>query len=755
MAITAPFFTTRVGSCVVDHGSPDPRQARSPAKLRADPRCRFKTSYAPGGAGSPPSSPAHGARRPRLDGNREDGDAVGRRREAQLEMELQEAHLEIQQLRNALRASAHALQHASGLLPPEANQDVEAQRQILDDLTRQLMERDSEILVLKRRTGQLDEAAGARRSVALTAMRRWADERGSLLVQEIFVAWKPLQKERHLEKEFQAALEKARLLDADKVARVVQGLFGNSLGAVARAALSSWSSVASLAKGERSRKKLAEERRSRAALRLGAGGDRQLQEVCLAFWRRWHERCQGEKKADEVRVEHLRVARELKKQSVMKTTLAFAGRSDGALSDYTLRMVLRVWLEALLEGRARKRVEVERQRAQAAQERYNEHLHRNFVLLTNQGSKQMLGALFATWLDLLTAGRLERQAERERWLQATFKAWQVLALNDRRGRELDNERARLAELEREHEEQVRKGRNKRNSLMGFLDSVGPEANTTLLLHGSWSAWREHVLEERRERERAAERSEWEQEFNQRREEELTKERGRSLLIAFSVQEKAENDVGNRLLLTVAWSSWFQFVESARRDKELDNRRRIFEDDQRKTLHEAEKIRDEAAQASLRHQDAEKRRKLVFLMSLEDSRGKAQDDMLLQTMFASWQRCWQDSRVDAERVKSELLGQQVTELREALLRISEPSLAPSASAPPASEPPAPPEPPPEPAVAPEAAAPEPPSTPTASPRAGRRRRSMLARCCSCMSTSKVPAKKVVPKSKEDTDGFGCS
>ncbi|CAE8654630.1 unnamed protein product, partial [Polarella glacialis] len=143
----APFFTTRVGASVVSHGPGDPRHARSPEQLRSDPRGRFKDSYASAAKHfqqwlpNTPSSPSGGRR-----GVKEFDDFSAGHTELGLQLELQEARSEIQQLRNALRASASALQHASSLLPPELGFSIEADTQLIQDLTNQVRDKDEQLL---------------------------------------------------------------------------------------------------------------------------------------------------------------------------------------------------------------------------------------------------------------------------------------------------------------------------------------------------------------------------------------------------------------------------------------------------------------------------------------------------------------------------------------------------------------------------------------------------------------------------------
>eukprot|EP00929_Paragymnodinium_shiwhaense_P073644 TRINITY_DN37601_c0_g2_i1.p1 TRINITY_DN37601_c0_g2~~TRINITY_DN37601_c0_g2_i1.p1 ORF type:complete len:1120 (+),score=336.52 TRINITY_DN37601_c0_g2_i1:147-3506(+) len=661
--LAAPFFSTRVGISVVTHGgSPDNRHVRSPWRLRSDTRARFKDSY---GVASP-SARKLGFQSPR-DGEQVDGlQATPLCREAQLELELAEARAEVQQLRFALRASANALHQASALLPPDAEKDILSQRQLMEEMTKELTSKDDEIIQLQKAVSGFEHKAMQSSKSVKVAVDRFIGQVDRVQLQEIWVHWKVALEDRRLAKQFEAKLAEAGKAVSAKVERVVQGLFSSTLSSLARAALEAWLSAAVAAKLKKDHKAKLDRRREAIILRLGKGDKQTLQSVCFHCWNMFHEGCRSAKKEDELRTEHVRVTRELRKSAISRTALALSSKSGGAFDSYAFRIYLQSWRGLVLDTRAKNKVSLEAERAKAAEKRKEECLLAHMKMVMNSDSVQQMSAVFAAWKALRTEAVFQRdhqqKVNRIQDLQALYGAWRVMTVNHRRQRELDNIREEQKQLEENHKQEISRQRAKRAMLldMGHVMSEKNQGQSDkFLLHVCMSAWKEEHGEAVRKAELEQQKADWEAEWQERERRRLEEERVRSVSLAFVLSDKADTAFEKRLLQQTVWSAWMQIVADAQREKELEGAQRLFESERRK-------LQEEALRADSRHHDAHTKRKTVFLMTLNDK----DLTILLQTTFAAWQRCWKDEVLMAKTVTQQAMGKQITELKDALAGLEE-------------------------------------------------------------------------------------
>eukprot|EP00927_Polykrikos_kofoidii_P027391 TRINITY_DN24116_c0_g2_i1.p1 TRINITY_DN24116_c0_g2~~TRINITY_DN24116_c0_g2_i1.p1 ORF type:complete len:1117 (-),score=252.72 TRINITY_DN24116_c0_g2_i1:308-3658(-) len=736
-----------------DYSSAEGR--RSPLHLRHanNPRTRFKDSYGP-----PSKSPS--GRQIKSDSlldlegeacQQGAADAVQLRREARLQRDVEEAQEEIQQLRRALRSSATALQHASALLPPELRRELDAHREILDDLTKEIQQKDSEILRLGRVCSSHEQKLSWTRDVVSCTLSRWMDSQSRLLLHEVWMPWSKAVERLREAKNFQKAMDKCKVLNSRNICVVVQGLFGANKASEARAAMSAWLAVSIAQRAKTKQETSTNMLKRKVLLRWETNDKHSLLLLHWSSWQSFHEGCQHDKRAEQQRWKHVTEARELRLQTLERTLRKMCTTTDRAFLDHLHGMTFKAWRESArlkaIDLRASEKAKLDQQRIQEAEEQRQEGVRRNILLLLGREDaysktrmKLHLGSAFETWRERLMEIKSRRKDERVKLLLLIVGHWRNQAREHRREREIEGLRQQQEALKREHAERLRQTQEKRAAMMFLVTGQG-------VLAVALSAWKEHCAEVARQKREAEQREQWERERKAVEQEAARQQRLRGSAVAFAtLQEKnqeKDNAFADRLIRATVWSAWSEVIAKARRDKTLESAQLIHEEEQRKlkerheeeqskiqkqheedqfnlkkllgeehdkakasfkdelrktkdlheellhkTKSEAEKIKKaheddvrrakkaaeqlelEARRNDERHHDLHLRRKMVFIMSLQEK----DRHLLLQTMMVAWQRCWQDRKADERALRTALEGQEhIRQLRSALESLVRPAL----------------------------------------------------------------------------------
>lgn len=699
----APFFTTRIGASVVTYEPQDPRAKRSQGQIRNDPRARFKDSYAQFakhlnqwlrqfplddggpdiGASQDIEDASHPARRElqrllkrvsdRAGLSDKDADLakveslfVERLKEREVELqhlkyEHHDADAKNAQLRNALRASASALQHAATLMPPDIGIDIQEDEYLtqIQELQRQVVDKDNRILELLKGTNSAQSLAARAEKTLQRALGKWAPSAIPLELQrEAFQAWSSQARtgdvqHRKQEAEFRKRLGKSRAALQSKINGIVGGLAHATVAQEARVALESWRRVTRQARFEKEKKKIKEEQVKKTLITWAGDFPMTAMPAIFFAWRKLLDARKEERKSEEIRREHMRLAKEEKKRSIASVTLALT--ADPHKTDpYTMKVILRAWQQCMIETRAENAVKIERLRAEEREKEHRSQAQRRFAMLISEGNKPLLHGSFKAWHSKVQADKEEEKRQQMeqhlRNLQAIFRSWSTLTSAGKREKELEREKERLQKeqesLLKEVEDVRLRNSKMRGSLLGL--SVQADPNQYVLLGMILASWKDLLMEKRLIESRQEERRKVQQEFEERQEEQRQNLRMRQSMIALSaVDQKMKGQ--REVLLPILWSAWKDLVLEKQRDENIDLTRRLYEEEAKKAQEEAQQLRAEAKNMRQRHLQAEQKRKTIFLMSLE----QRDQTLLLQVAMSAWRECVEDRKKHAAEMQQEM------------------------------------------------------------------------------------------------------
>lgn len=697
----APFFTTRIGASVVTYEPQDPRAKRSQGQIRNDPRARFKDSYAQFakhlnqwlrqfplddggpdiGASQDIEDASHPARRElqrllkrvsdRAGLSDKDTDLakveslfVERLKEREVELqhlkyEHHDADAKNAQLRNALRASASALQHAATLMPPDIGIDIQEDEYLtqIQELQRQVVDKDNRILELLKGTNSAQSLAARAEKTLQRALGKWAPSAIPLELQrQAFQAWSSNARTGHLKKlqaEFKERLGKSRAALQSNINRIVGGFAHATVAQEARVALQSWKRVTRQSRFEREKKKIKEEQVKKTLMKWAGDFPMTAMPAIFFAWRRLLDARREERKSEEMRREHMRLAKEEKKKSIASVTLALRADPD-KMDPYSMKVILRAWQQCMIETRAEKAVKIERLRAEEREKEHRSQAQRRFAMLISEGNKPLLHGSFKAWHSKVQADKEEEKRQQMeqhlRKLQAIFRSWSTLTSAGKREKELEQEKERLQKeqetLLKEVEDVRLRNSKMRGSLLGL--SVQADPNQYVLLGMILASWKDLLMEKRLIESRQEERRKVQQEFEERQEEQRQNLRLRQSMIALSaVDQKMKGE--KEVLLPILWSAWKDLVLEKQRDQNIDLTRRLYEEEAKKAQEEVQQLRAEAKNMRQRHLQAEQKRKTIFLMSLE----QRDQTLLLQVAMSAWRECVEDRKKHAADMQQEM------------------------------------------------------------------------------------------------------
>lgn len=585
--------------------------------FRADPRSTFKDSYL--------NRTAYQSTQKAPKWSQNHGEAFANDAEQRHLLELKEARAEISQLRNALRATASALQHAASLLPIDLGLNLQAHGELLNDFTSQLRSKDEEILDLARRATQSERQAAGQKGALLLAMQRWGANGGQReLIRMPWEAWKGVQKERAEKKRFQEAMSQGRASLQPTVLKVLEGFASKHGMAEARIVFTAWGAVVRDVKHGKEKTVMRQEKVRATLLRWTDGFAVSAQSVCWSAWKMFRASLKHEQDAEASRKEHVRVAKEMKRQAVERAAMTlFAGGSQ------VLHIVLKEWRECALTTRAQKAVLSERQRASQSEERTRLQAVRNFAFLMQKDNHALVALYFAMWHD---NSNLERQAKvdsRRQIQHQLFIAWCAVTGAGRHVRDLEKEKAALQAREVAHHAELEAHRKQREGIMNMADS---KANPLMLMRVVWSSWRESTAEVRREQEREQEKQAWKEQFEAEQRQIHEQERRRAVLGSLAGSSE--------MTMRIVWSAWISMLLLHHHENELDGAHMVFEAQQLKSMNEAEHLKLAVRAAELKHHDLHQKRKALFLASMDD-RDKT---MIIHVTWSAWRECVQDGRI---------------------------------------------------------------------------------------------------------------
>ena len=705
----APFFTTRIGASVVSYEPQDPRAKRGPGQIRNDPRARFKDSYAQFakhlnqwlrqfpldgvgpdiGASQDIEDASHPARRELQRLLKRIGDTAGlsdkdadlakveslfveRLKEREVELqhlkyEHHDADAKNAQLRNALRASASALQHAATLMPPDIGIDIQEDEYLtqIQELQRQVVDKDHRILELLKGTNSAQTLAARAEKTLQRALGKWAPSAIPVELQrQAFQAWSSQARSGDVhhqkqEAEFKKRLGRSRAALQSKIKGIVGGLAHATIAQEARVALEAWRAVTRQGRFDKEKKKIKEEQVRKTLINWACQFPDTAMPAIFFAWRKLLDVRKEERKAEELRREHMRLAKEEKKKSIASVTLALTA-DEKKMGPYKM-VILRAWQQCMIEARAEKAVKVERLRAEEREKERKSQAQRRFAMLISEGNLPLLHGSFRAWHFKVEAEKEEekrqKMEQRLSYLQAVFRSWSTLASAGKREKELENEKERLQKeqegLLREVEDTRRQFSKMRSGLLGMSAQADSDQHSSNLLRQVLGSWRDLLMERRLLESRQEERRKVEQELEERQQKERESLRVRQSMIALSAvsqQMKGEKEV----LLPILWSAWRELVQEKQRDENMDITRRLYEEEAKKAQQEAQNLKTEASNMRQRHLHAQQKRQAVFLMSLE-SRDQT---LLLQVAMSAWRECIEDRRKHAvEEMRNKLEGLQ--------------------------------------------------------------------------------------------------
>lgn len=693
----------------MSHEPQDPRAKRGPAQIRNDPRARFKDSYAQfakhlnqwlrqfplDGTNGPDlcasediEDASHPARRElqrllkrisdRAGLSDKDADIVKvetifierlKEREVELQRlkyEHHDADAKNTQLRNALRASASALQHAATLMPPDIGIDIQEDEYLnqIQELQRQVVDKDNRILELLKGTTNAQSLAARAEKTLQRALGKWAPSAIPVELQrEAFQAWSAHTRsgevrQRKQEAEFQKRLGRSSAALQSKINGIVGGLAHATIAQEARVALESWRRITKQGRFEKEKKKLKEEQVRKTVMQWASDFPKTAMPAIFFAWRRLIDSRHEEKKAEEMRREHMRLAKEEKRQRIASAALALTA-DPKKMDPYAMKVILRAWQYCMIEARAENAVRIAHVRAEEREKERRSQFQRRFAMLASEGNHGLLHGSFKAWHSEVLAEKEERKRQqteqRLSYLQGVFRSWSTLTSVGKRAKELENEKERLQkeqdDLLREVEEHRRQNSKMRGSLLGLASEADP--HQYVLLGMIMASWKELLIERRLLQSREEERKKVEQEFQERQEEQRISLRMRQSVMAFSaVDQKLKGQ--KEVLLPILWAAWRELVEENQRDQHMDITQRLYEEEAKKAQQEAQQLKVEASQLRQRHLHTQQKRQAVFLMSLE----QRDQTLLLQVTMSAWRECVEDRRKHAvNEMRKQLQGLQ--------------------------------------------------------------------------------------------------
>jgi len=581
-------------------------------------RNRFKDSYGPPGRSE--TSPS--SRRKVF---RDQGDPIAAEERIEWELRLQESTAEAQQLRSALRVSSNALAEAAACLPPEHRRDVRADEALHADLLSHIKVKDDELMRLRKiELNQHNVGARYKRSI-LVAVSQWAPRAEAVLTRETFEAWHELQREATSRKITQAALSKMQ----SGIMISLKTWEGMQFDSLAKAVLSEWLRTVRTSKLDEQVAKLKDAKYREKIVLATRAMDKEnnwvSKAMCWASWRALSDQQRATKRLQEQRAELNKATKELRFEAMRKAVLLLSGPNA--------KVAIHAWGQFALSQKERRRNK-------------GKVMHR-LANMIFQMDQVMLKVFQDAWRAQLDKARRVRGFigrifldDKRSILQACLEAWKMAQAAGRREKELAQHDVQLQAVR----DQTKRAMDHCGIAMALAVA---RASDPFLLQIVLPAWVEVFKEGKRER---IEREELEKAWEAREKEKVRLDARRASVLEMATRSDA------RILLNLVWSVWSDSVGERRERSE-------FEADLKRQADEAVALQAEAAEARLarqaalaaedvrhaedRQRDEQRRRKAVFLMSMENAKAKDDDRMLFRVVLDAWRDISKEARAGIE------------------------------------------------------------------------------------------------------------
>lgn len=629
-----PLGSTRIGNVqYLAESTPDLRTA---AEIKADRRSKFKDSYGPPQRHAKTWQPPQG-----------NVDAVKSTEVEKLQLELTQARSEIHQLRSALHYAGLALQGVGAYdkIPPELRAHLDQHQRMVDELMQKLDESNEERLALQKKQLEQDKLLSHHRHVLLQSIGQWSGD-GPLLL--AWSAWMKFMRQKHKENAFNAALKKAKKRAGPNVMKAISAMAEKSLAEIAHLIFAKWLGIC---EAEKRAKTQTEHKQGlvNGTLQMWAGS-KSFFAKNMTF-KLWWEVVQDRKQAEmdeKRRKQHLEEQRDMKKQTAMMIAMQFAEAGDEQNKTVVLRLAHRAWREYVLDERSVKTLAKEQEAAKAAKDRMTE---RHFVMLMTNDVKTLKAMTFAGWRDF---NQREVIVKTLKLLAAVFHAWRTDTKNHHRQRELDHLREEIAAKEEDHVKQLEDDQTRRFAILAAIGDGQSAYEKSLFLHTIFSAWKEVMLETKRQEEHEAEQKKWQQEFEEQQQKLLDNERRRGIALAFANAKNGPQD--DEYLLHIVFSAWLQMHLVEKRDKELEGAQRVFEDDLVRAQRDRDELEQEMQKLDSRYRDQHDRRSALLALQMSKKNAehsKVNDELLLRICWSAWKEIFIDAQMEAKNLKKEL------------------------------------------------------------------------------------------------------
>ncbi|CAJ1330545.1 unnamed protein product, partial [Effrenium voratum] len=168
-----------------------------------------------------------------------------------------------------------------------------------------------------------------------------------------------------------------------KINVIVGGLAHASLAQEGRTALEGWRRVAKEGRFQKEKRKMKEDQVRQTIMHWAGDFPKTALPAIFFGWRRLIDAKHEEKKAEEMRREHIRVAKEEQKRRLAAATLALTA-DPKTMDPYAMKVILRAWQSLMIDTRAQSAIKVERQRGEEREKERKSQAQRRFAMLITE-----------------------------------------------------------------------------------------------------------------------------------------------------------------------------------------------------------------------------------------------------------------------------------------------------------------------------------------------------------------------------------
>lgn len=548
-----------------------------------------------------------------------------------LELDLKESLSEIQQLRTALRASSCALHNAAALLPQPQREGLEEQTEELEQLMRQLHEKDVQIRDLHRNTASAEQVSAHHRRAMFSVLNRWSPMVDFPLLREPWEAWKELWREKREVLKVKNAVEKTLAEIQPKLKKIFSGLSKEATCNELRTVMHAWAAVVKASKKEAQAKKAQAERVQATVLFWSNDIAAHLKLVCLSSWKQLTASVREEHKLEGQRREHMRIAKEMKNQALARAAMALGAPQD---DPNELRLILRSWQAMMLDSRVLRIQEEERKQAKANAERLATLAQNRASALIAGGEGPLMALYFRAWHTGMMNRREKTAAERRDVFSTIFVAWRALTVAGREVKRLERDKKELQDREAKYKEQAERRTQMRGAFFSLLNGRASGEND-IFMQLVFSQWREAVNQTKQE----LAKEKWKDDFEAHQKARLAEQRARAVF--------RNMELSNHALLLLVLTAWYSQVKESDRDKWLTSSQRVYEEERRRRAKDDKELQLEVKQAEARFHQMHQKREAFFAMALEER----DNALLLKVVWSAWvENIMLTKKLELERIQ---------------------------------------------------------------------------------------------------------